>query len=231
MKQRLPQIHVADRRQTPATPSSILKAVPFLLIVALLCVSAEAKKKSQLDPRDPYATAENEKAPAVNPADLAYRTILFEDFSVPAEWEADARKLVNATEDQAVRRLFDTHAFTSVARRQGPLPEDPSLVVKCTLVNYRVVSRTARVFVGIMAGRSYLSYRVQVYDGKSNTLQFQREITTENSVFSGTFSNTDNELSTFLGNVLGDYLALRARKDKGVDVLPLENLSQTAPSK
>jgi hypothetical protein len=30
--------------------------------------------------------------------------------------------------------------------------------------------------------------------------------------------------------VLGDYLALRARKDKGVNVLPLESVAQTGPN-
>ena len=149
MKKRLPQIHIAGRRQIPAAQSPILRAVPFLLMVALMCVSSAAKDKRQKDSRDPYATAENyETAPAVNAADLAYRTILFDDFTVPPEWEEKARKLVTATEEQAISRLSSTHAFTTVAKRQNPLPEDPSLVVKCTLLNYRMVSKKTRFFGG-----------------------------------------------------------------------------------
>ena len=228
MKKRLPQIHMADRRQLSATQSPILKAVPFLLIVALMCVSVAAKEKRQKNSQDPYATAEYETAPAVNPADLAYRTILFEDFIVPPEWEAKARKLVNATEDQAISRLSSTHAFTTIAKKQDPLPEDPSLVVKCTLLNYRMVTKKTRFFAGAFAGTSYITYRAQVYDGKSGALLFQREVSTENNAFAAAWSFNDKNLPTFLGNVLADYLALRARKDKGVNVLPLENVARPA---
>lgn len=224
MKKRLPQIHMADRRQLSATQSPILKAVPFLLIVALMCVSVAAKEKRQKDSQDPYATAEYETAPAVNPADLAYRTILFEDFIVPPEWEAKARKLVNATEDQAISRLSSTHAFTTIAKKQDPLPEDPSLIVKCTLLNYRMVTKKTRFFGGAFAGTSYITYRAQVYDGKSGALLFQREVSTENNAFAAAWSFNDKNLPTFLGNVLADYLALRARKDKGVNVLLLETI-------
>jgi Domain of unknown function (DUF4410) len=226
MKNRLPRIDRADARHLPATQSPILNLLPFLLIVVLMCVSVAAKEKR--DPRDPYATAEYETAPAVNAEDLAYRTILFEDFIVPAEWEAKARKLVTATEEQAISRLSSTHAFTTVAKKQDPLPEDPSFVVQCKLLNYRMVSKKSRFFAGAIAGTSYITYQVQVHDGKSSTLLFQREISTENNAFAAAWSFNDKNLPTFLGNVLGDYLALRARKDKGVNVLPLENVAQAS---
>jgi Domain of unknown function (DUF4410) len=230
IRKRLPQIHIAGGRQVPATQSPILKAVPFLLILALMCVPVAAKDKPQKGSQDPYATAEYETAPAVNAADLAYRTILFEDFTVPAEWEAKARKLVTATEDRAISRLSSTHAFTTIARKQDPLPEDPYLVVKCTLLNYRMVGGKTRFFAGAAAGTSYITYQAQVYDGKGGALLFQREVSTENNAFAAAWSFNDKNLPTFLGNVLGDYLALRARKDKGVNVLPLENVAQTGPN-
>ncbi len=235
MKKTLKQVHIAGGRQVPATQSAILIAVLLLLILALMCVPVASKDKPQKGSQDPYVTAENyEKAPAVDAADLAYRAILFEDFTVPAEWEAQARKLVTATEDQAISRLSSTHAFTTIAKKQDPLPEDPYLVVKCTLLNYRMVTKKTRFFAGAFAGTSYITYRAQVYDGKSGALLFQREVSTENNAFAAAWSFNDKNLPTFLGNVLADYLALRARKDKGVNVLPLENVAQTganAPAK
>jgi hypothetical protein len=92
--------------------------------------------------------------------------------------------------------------------------------VKCTLLNYRMVSKKARFFAGAIAGTSYITYKVQVYDGKG-ALQFQREISTENNAFAAAFSFNDKNLPTFLGNVLADYLALRARKDMGASAYPV----------
>jgi hypothetical protein len=196
----------------------------LLLALSLICAPlAHARAKAApTNSRDPYVTAEYEVAPAVKADDLAYRVILFEDFTVPAEWEADARPLVTATENRAISRLIGTNAFTTVASKQNQSPEDPYLVVKCTLLNYRIVSTAARFWGGVIAGTSYIAYRAQVYDGKSGALLFQREVSTQNSAWAATWSSSDVKLPTFLGNVLGDYLALRARKDKGVDVLPLE---------
>lgn len=205
--------------------NSARRLLLIFLTFSLICGPlAHARSKKTTDSRDPYATAEYETAPAVKAEDLAYRVILFEGFTIPAEWESDARKLVTATEDRAISRLISTNAFATVARRQNILPEEPYLVVKCTLLNYRMVSSKVRFFAGAAAGTSYITYRAQVYDGKSGELLFQREVSTENNAFAAAWSFNDKNLPTFLGNVLGDYLALRARKDKGVDVLPIEPL-------
>lgn len=232
MTRRRSQVQPRHHRCMRIGPPLIRQLGLLLLMLSLLPVSmSAAKKKPKGNSQDPYATAELETAPPVNAADLAYRAILFEDFVVPAEWEAKARKLVTATEDTAIGRLTSTNAFTTVAKKQSPLPEDPYLVVKCNLLNYRMVGGKTRFFAGAIAGTSYITYRVHVYDGKSDVLQFQREISTENNAFAAAFSFNDRHLPAFLGNVLGDYLALRARKDKGVNVLPLDNVPPAATDK
>lgn len=211
--------------RTLITESQARQVVFLLLILGLVSVPLSAQEKKQkTTSQDPYATAELETAPAVNTADLAYRAILFDDFVVPAEWEAKARKLVTETQGRAITRLTSTQAFVAVAKKQAPLPEEPYFLVKCTLLNYRMVGGKTRFFAGAMAGTSYITYKVQVYDGKSDALQFQREISTENNAFAAAWAFNDKNLPTFLGNVLADYLALRARKDKGANILPLEDL-------
>jgi len=209
-------------------------AALFIVASILVCAALPAgagKKKENSNSQDPYVTAENyEKAPAVNASDLAYRTVLFGEFTIPQEWEKDARKITDSTIAQAKARLTSTQAFTTVGSQQGTAPADPYFVVKCTLVNYRIVSKKARFFAGAIAGTSYITYKVQVYDGKG-TLQFQREISTENNAFAAAFSFSDKNLPTFLGNVLADYLALRARKDMGASAYPVvggEHPSETA---
>ncbi len=57
----------------------------LLLTLSLMCVPlSAAKKKTQTNSQDPYATAELDTLPAVTADDLAYRTILFDDFVVPS---------------------------------------------------------------------------------------------------------------------------------------------------
>jgi hypothetical protein len=209
-------------QQIDTARSPLFHLLPVVLLITLVCAPVLAKDKEKGNPQGPYATAENETAPAVNAADLAYRSILFEEFSVPAEYEKAARGLVTATEDRAISRLDGTRAFTKIARKDATLPQDPYLLVKCTLLNYRLVSKKARFFGGAFAGTSYLTYRVQVSD-QNGTQLFQREISTENNPIAAAWSFNDKNLPNFLGNVLGDYLSLRARKDMGASAFPLES--------
>ncbi len=229
MKKRLPQTNIAGCSLSRDNRPQILQAVSFLLLVALMCVPVAAKIKYEKGSQDPYATAENQTPPAVNAADLAYRAVLFEDFAVPLEWEAKARKMVTITEDRAISRLSSTHAFTTIGRKQGPLPGDPYLLVKCTLLDFRMVGKTTRFFTGGHSGTSHITYQVQVYDGKSVALLFQREITSENTAIAEGWTFNDENLPAYMGNVLADYLALRARKDKGVNALPTEIAVPSGP--
>jgi|HubBroStandDraft_4_1064222.scaffolds.fasta_scaffold398268_1 hypothetical protein len=203
---------------------SPVRYLTLLLMVGLLCapLPAAKKKETAVNSQDPYATAEHETLAPVSVDDLAYRAIVFQDFVVPAEWEEKARKLVNETEERAIGRLISRQGFTTIARKQNPLPAGPFLDVKCTLLQYRMVSTTLRIFAGAAGGTSYITYKVEVMDGKSGSPLFQRVISTENNAFAAAFSFNDIHLPEFLGNVLGDYLALRARKDKGESVVTLD---------
>jgi len=194
----------------------------LLLCVVAIPTWAAKKKAVKGNPQDPYATAELATPLAVSAGDLAYRAIFFEDFVIPAEWEAKARKLANETEESATARLTSTKAFSTVGKKPSQMPDEPSLVVKTTLLNYRMVGGKTRFFAGAAAGTSYITYHVQVVDGKSGAPVFERDVSTENNAFAAAWSFNDKKLPTFLGNVLGDYVALRARKDKGVGMLPLD---------
>jgi hypothetical protein len=195
-------------------------------MVSLVCAPLfGAKKKDKGDPRHPYASAELATAPVVNVADLAYRAILFEDVVVPEKWEAKARKLVDTTRDTAIDRMNSTHAFTLVGKKAGQsaMPEEPYLVVKCNLVDYRIVGKGSRFLVGVAAGSSYVTFHVEIYDGKTNALYSSWQLATQNNAFVGMFTNNDSKLFEYLGNSFGDFMSLRARKDKGADVVPMED--------
>lgn len=196
----------------------------YVLTLSAFAIALTAAKKdsNQTNPRDPYATAENyDKAPPLTVDALAVRSVVFDKFMIPAEWEQKARKLADTTVDRAVERLSSTGAFYAVGKEGAVKPGDPYFLVKTNMKDYRMVSTTLRVFAGAAAGTSYLTYEVKVHDGQSGNLLYAREISTENNAFAAAWSFNDRHLPTFLGNVMADYLALRARKDKGVDVLAL----------
>jgi hypothetical protein len=214
-------------------PTNMLKTKRSALLVMLFTfllaqAFAGSKDKEKGRHQDPYGTAELEAAPPVNPADLAYRTIVFDQFKIPQEFqgEKNAEKHVEATTSRAISRLEGTKAFSKVERAKTPVPEEPYLLVKATLLDYRIVGKKSRFFAGGLGGTSYMAYAIRILDGKSGNLLHEFDVTTENNIMSGawSFGGTDADIPYFLGNVLADYLILRARSDKGTQILPVEKV-------
>jgi hypothetical protein len=197
--------------------------IVLLVFACALSQSAQKNQKTKLESNDPYATAENEAPPPVKADDLAYRVILFEQFGVPPEYVEDASKDVKNTRSEAMSRLVKTGAFTRVESSGGPPGGDPFLLVKGVLLDHKIVSTAGRVFGGSLGGSSRIAFWVKVFDGASSALLDEFDLTTENNSFAAawTFGATDRDLPFFLGRALADYLALRARKDKGLSQFPL----------
>jgi hypothetical protein len=210
-----------------------MKFKQLMLILALCClmstqVFAGKNDKGKANSQEPYATAEFESAPAVSSGDLAYRIILFDEIKIPQEYQKDKNvfKHVEETLSGAISRLERTKAFSKVEKAKTPLPEEPYLLVKCSLLDYRIVSKSSRFFVGGLSGTSYMSYAMKVMDGKSGNLLHELDVTTENNIMSGAWSMgaSDAGIPSFLGNVIADYLILRAKNDKGTSIVPLEKI-------
>ena len=201
-----------------------LMLVSFLFVLICAPLTAGGPKKTAPTTQNPYETAEYENLPPVNPNDLAYHVILFEEFKVPKVYQKDAAQSVLDTTARAISRLQKAGGFTKVERKGTSLPEDPYLVVACTLVDFKLVGGGSRFFGGALAGSSFITYTMKIYDGKTGNLLHELDIATENNAFAAAWSFNDSDLPFFLGKVMGDYIALRARTDKGVNVLPIEKI-------
>jgi hypothetical protein len=215
-------------QRTFSRRSWISQLALLLMILGLMSapVFAGKKDKEKAQTLNPYDTAELESAPSVSPGDLAYRVILFDEFKISPEFEKEknAGKHVGETLSRAISRLESTKAFSRVEKAKTPFPEEPYLLVKCTLLDYRIVSKSSRFWVGGLSGTSYMAYAIKVLDGKSGNLLHEVDVTTENNIMSGAWSmgGTDADIPFFLGNVIADYLLLRSRTDKGASIVPLE---------
>ena len=191
----------------------------FVLVTAA-ALSAADKEKPPKSP-DPYGTAERETPPALAATDLAYKVVLFDTIEIPDNLKKDNAKYVDQSEFFAIARLRATKAFTSVDQKTDAVPAEPYLLVKCIVVDHRIVGGGSRFALGAMAGKSHVTYQVKLLDGKSGDLLHDTKLSTANNAFAGAFLSNDKKLVPYVGNVIGDYVALRARTDKGVSVIPM----------
>ena len=191
------------------------------VLVGATALQAEHKEKPPKSP-DPYGTAERETPPVLAADDLAYRVVLFDAIDIPDELQKKNAKYVEQTENQAIARLRATKAFTTVDRKADAVPEEPYMVVKCVVLDHHIVGGGSRFAFGAMAGKSHVAYEVKLFDGKSGDLLADTKLSTANNAFAAAFLSNDNKLVPYLGNVIADYVALRARTDKGVGVIALD---------
>ena len=195
-------------------------ALAFVL-VAVAAVRAADKEKPPKSP-DPYGTAERETPPAVAAGDLAYRVVLLDAIEIPDDLKKDNAKYVEQTENEAITRLRATKAFTSVDRKTDAVPGEPYMLVKCIVVDHRIVGGGTRFMAGALAGKSHVTYQVNLFDGKSGDLLSDTKLSTANNAFAGYYLGNDKKLIPYVGRVIADYVALRARTDKGVSVIPMD---------
>ena len=198
----------------------IMWALAFVLVAAV-AVRAADKEKPPKSP-DPYGTAERETPPAVAAGDLAYRVVLFDETDIPDNLKKDNTKYVNETQYAAIARLRATKAFTKVDSKSAGAPEEPYMLVKCIVLDHRIVGGGSRYMIGAMAGKSHVTYQVKLFDGKSGGLLNDTKLSTANNAFAAGVLSNDKKLVPYVGNVIADYVALRARTDKGVSVIPMD---------
>jgi len=195
-----------------------LVALAFLFI-APAARPGDKKEKPPKSP-DPYGTAERQTPPALAPADVAYKVVVFDAIDIPDELKEKNAKYVDETETQALNRLRATKAFTSVDKKSDTVPEEPYMLVKCSVVDHRIVGGGSRFMLGAMAGKSHVTYQVKLVDGKSGDLLSDTKLSTANNAFAAAWVGNDKKLVPYIGNIIADYVALRARADKGLNVIP-----------
>jgi hypothetical protein len=217
-----------DCMRTQISGGSAIKRVLLISLLFVLTGSlAFAGGKKNVNPLDPYQTAELEAAPVVKSEDLAYKAIIFDEVQIPPAFkkiEGKVTTYVNDTLSNAIHRLEETKAYVKVGKANAPFPEEPYLHVKCTLLDYRIVSSSSRFWLGVAAGGSYMTYVLKIYDGKNKNLMHELEITSQASAWSGMFGGQDAGLPIFLGRVLADFVILRTRTDRGSGIVPLEKV-------
>jgi len=189
-------------------------------LVAAAAAGAADKEKPPKSP-DPYGTAQRETPPAVAGDDLAYRIVLFDAVEIPDNLKKDNAKYVDQTGNQAMTRLRATKAFSTVGRKTDVVPEEPYLLVRCIVLDHRIVGGGSRFMVGALAGKSHVTYQIKLFDGKSGDLLNDTQLSTANNALAAGLLSNDKKLIPYIGNVIADYVALRARTDKGVSVIPM----------
>ena len=151
----------------------------------------------------------------VKKLDKKYAKIALYDLEAPAQIMTDYPDAAMTCKVSALTQLKLKKIFEAVEDASaGAIPKGNTLLVKTKIEDMRIVGAGARIFLGIMAGRSNMTLGVELVDGQSGQVVGKQQLSNSNSVWGAAFTGgrTDATLPSDMGAVLAEYVAAAAAK-------------------
>jgi hypothetical protein len=162
-----------DRGQSPtAAPSATSSATPSATGAPPAAPTVAAQPSMKIPAASAKRVVLNMQLDAKHPKDSGWNEF-------KKEWNDIGKEQVTAKK----------MAFVTQEGDAKPTGEDGTLVV-VKVSDYKVVSQTARIFLGIMTGNSYINAKVEFRDLKTGALRGERNYDTTSSAWQGVFAPT-----------------------------------------
>lgn len=117
-------------------------------------------------------------------------------------------------QESTIEYLRGKGVFHTVSRFGEGVPLDNSAIVEANLVDLRIVPTAARMFGGLMAGRSHMIMYVKLKDGATGMTIAEQELKGAPNSWGAFYSGgtTDRELPSAMGAFIGDFVLGHSRR-------------------
>ncbi len=154
-------------------------------------------------------------APQLAKADLKFKEVYIEDFTItPAGVaENDPTPHLDSARAACILALKDSGLFDNVNSGSAYGRKDGALVARAELTSLRIVGGGARFWLGVMAGRSAMRFRVSLIDASTGAIVTSSEVG-DDTTWGGAFTigARDRSLPERVGVQLAEFVALAARR-------------------
>lgn len=187
-----------------------MKLIAALLMVLLAGCSAHVKKSAE----EPLALYSDTRGAIV------LNITGTERVQNNAEWGVLRNVWMNAMQRQAVVAGMKYSEQVGETR----LTQEPAILVRINVTNFRYLTTGERVNLGVMVGNAWVNSEVQYLDGQTGKLMGSRNYDTSSSAWEGILSAmTDKQLEALSQSIVADVL--------GASVLARSQPVANSPSK
>jgi hypothetical protein len=206
---------------------------PLAPVLALLLLVACNNTQKQADPAAPAPTAgqtsqaDPAAAPVVKKLDKSYDNLLFSSFTAKPEIAQDYPQAAKEVQHSMMTSLQMEGRFNKVVTAsEAPPATGDTLLVKAEITDMRIVSTSARIWGGPMAGSSGVELNLQLIDGATRKTVREEKISSWNNAWGASWSGSDNTLLADMGQLVARYV-VDCMPEKKVIAAP----AVTAPAK
>jgi hypothetical protein len=154
-------------------------------------------------------------APQLAKADLKFKEVYVEEFTIaPAGVaENDPKPHLQSARAACILALKDSGLFDTVNSGSAAGRKDGVLIARAELTSLRIVGGGARFWLGVMAGRSAMRFRVSLVDAATGAAVTGSEVG-DDTTWGGAFTigARDHSLPERVGTQLAEFVALAARR-------------------
>jgi len=175
----------------------------MVLICALLLASCGGRSNREWQPE-----------PVTDPKlDATYLRLLVLPVDIDAQTANDYPQVAQDCLDGLVVGLETSKRFQVQLVDKAPAQtEGGILIVKLTITDVRIVSRSARFFAGMAVGNSYINVKMTLTDGHTGQVVRDKEFSTDFNIYDPknafmiNFRDEDKPISKAMGHIIGDYI-------------------------
>jgi hypothetical protein len=138
-----------------------------------------------------------------------YTNIHIAPFEAPDEYRQDYAQELNWFHTALINDLRSKKAFKEVLEGTAVGQTGKTVNVTGKIVEMRITSAGARIWLGEMAGSSYMTVYLQITDNATGEMLKEKVISTYNNAFGATYSfgSSDRSMPKDMGQIIGAYLS------------------------
>ena len=139
-----------------------------------------------------------------------YANIILHPLQMSSEFAIDYPEAANQFNVSMLAYLKDKNAYTHVEDESSSKDrqlDGRTMIADVKVIDMRIVSTSARIWGGALAGSSFMDLYLKLTDAASKKVIHEKVIATNNNAFASAWSlGSENSLPMDMGKIIGEYI-------------------------
>ena len=200
---------------------AIVNFVIMLWVSALLsCAGVASEKNSRtgnvnpVKERDAVQDVETiqlttiDSIPMRAPLKESYNNIVFRNYDCSEQFQKDYPDALVHCKEAIISQLNSKRNYLSVTDNAKESGAGKSLLIDMKIIDMRIVSKSARLWGGVMAGASYMDVMLEMWDADTNQSVHKKHLYSYSNPFGSFYTDgaSDRNLPSDMGVLIGEYI-------------------------
>ena len=202
--------------------SPLKPLAPSLVLFLLVACGGTQKQADPAAPAGSTSQADQAATPVVKKLEKPYDNLVFSTFTAKSEIAKDYPQAAKEVQHGMMTSLQMEDRFKKVVTAsEGPPATGDTLIIKADITEMRIVSTSARIWGGPMAGSSGVELNLQLIDSATQKVIREEKVSSWNNAWGASYSGSDNTLLDDMGKIAAKYVVDAMPEKKAVST-PVE---------